>query len=299
MQRIHEAFADAPDPGALIIYLTAGDPSLDATVELALAAERGGADLIELGIAYIAPTADGPTIQAACKRALDAGSTTAGVLDAARRIREQSQIPLVTMTCVNPIIAYGLDDFARDARAAGIDGVLVSDLPPAEATEWCEAAARHDLGTVFLIAPDNTDAQIRDALDLTTGFAYIISRPGTTGARADIYEGLRPLIERVEMMASGPRRGRLRTLHRRAGGRGAQRRRRRGRRQRGGQRHRGGGRRPPGAGGGEGAGTPRLTPPPPRRHVFARRAEPSGDWLRASGAFISVQEIRGLRQTSG
>jgi tryptophan synthase alpha chain len=204
MQRIHEAFADAPDPGALIIYLTAGDPSLDATVELALAAERGGADLIELGIAYIAPTADGPTIQAACKRALDAGSTTAGVLDAARRIREQSQIPLVTMTCVNPIIAYGLDDFARDARAAGIDGVLVSDLPPAEATEWCEAAARHDLGTVFLIAPDNTDAQIRDALDLTTGFAYIISRPGTTGARADIYEGLRPLIERVEMMASVP-----------------------------------------------------------------------------------------------
>lgn len=204
MNRIHDAFANAPDPGALIIYLTAGDPTLDATVELALAAERGGADLIELGIPYIAPTADGPTIQAACKRALDAGSTTAGVLDAARRIRERSEIALVTMTCFNPIVAYGLDAFARDARAAGLDGVLVSDLPPAEAGEWCEAAARHGLGTVFLVAPGNTDRQIRDALDVTTGFVYIISRPGTTGARADIYEGLRALIERVKSMARVP-----------------------------------------------------------------------------------------------
>ncbi len=204
MNRIHEAFDAAPEPGALIIYLTAGDPSFDGTVEFALAAERGGADLIELGIAFIAPTADGPTIQAACKRALDAGSTTAGVLDAARRIRERSSIPLVTMTCINPLIAYGLERFARDAKASGIDGVLVSDLPPSEAAEWCDIAARHELGTVFLVAPGNTDAQLRDAIALTTGFVYIISRPGTTGARADIYEGLRALIERVESMATAP-----------------------------------------------------------------------------------------------
>lgn len=204
MKRIHEAFANAPDPGALIIYITAGDPTMDATVEIALAAERGGADLIELGIPFIAPTADGPTIQAACKRALDAGSTTAKVLDAARRIRERSEVALVTMTCFNPIIAYGLEDFARDGRAAGLDGVLVSDLPPAEAEEWCEVAARHDLGTVFLVAPDNTDKQMHDALDVTTGFSYIISRPGTTGARADIYEGLRGLVERVKSMAGVP-----------------------------------------------------------------------------------------------
>ncbi|NLO07539.1 MAG: tryptophan synthase subunit alpha [candidate division WS1 bacterium] len=204
MKRIHDAFTDAPAPGALIIYLTAGDPTLDDTVEFALAAERGGADLIELGIPYVAPTADGPTIQEACKRALDAGATVRGVLSAARRIREQSQISLVTMTCFNPLIAYGLEDYARDAREAGIDGVLVSDLPPAEAGEWCEIAARHDLGTVFLVAPDNTDAQIRAALDVTTGFSYIISRPGTTGARADIYEGLRGLVERVKTMAQVP-----------------------------------------------------------------------------------------------
>lgn len=204
MNRIHDAFNNAPEPGALIIYITAGDPSMDATVDIALAAERGGADLIELGIPYIAPTADGPTIQAACKRALDAGSTTAKVLDAARRIREQSQIALVTMTCFNPIIAYGIEDFARDAKASGIDGVLVSDLPPAEAEEWCEAAAQNELGTVFLVAPGNTDRQIRDALDITTGFSYIISRPGTTGARQDIYEGLRALVKRVKSMAQVP-----------------------------------------------------------------------------------------------
>lgn len=204
MKRIHDAFANAPDPGALIIYITAGDPTMEATVDLALAAERGGADLIELGIPFIAPTADGPTIQAACKRALDAGSTTARVLETARRIREQSEIALVTMTCFNPIIACGIEAFARDAKTAGLDGVLVSDLPPGEADEWYAAAAEHDLGTVFLVAPDNTDAQIRDALEVTTGFSYIISRPGTTGARADIYEGLRDLVERVKSMAEVP-----------------------------------------------------------------------------------------------
>jgi tryptophan synthase alpha chain len=204
MERIHQAFENAPDPGALIIYLTAGDPTMDATVKFALAAEEGGADLIELGIPYIAPTADGPTIQAACKRALDAGSTTARVLETAHDIRRQSQIPLVTMTCFNPIIAYGLDSFARDARDAGLDGVLVSDLPPNEAEQWCETAARYDLGTVFLIAPGNTDTQIRGALDATTGFAYVISRPGTTGAREDIYEGLSALVGRVKSMADVP-----------------------------------------------------------------------------------------------
>jgi tryptophan synthase alpha chain len=204
MERIHQAFDNAPDPGALIIYITAGDPTMDATVEIALAAERGGADLIELGIPYIAPTADGPTIQAACKRALDAGSTTARVLETAHRIREQSDVALVTMTCYNPVLVYGPEAFARDAKAAGIDGVLVSDLPPSEAEQWCAAAAEHDLGTVFLVAPGNTDAQIEAALDATTGFSYIISRPGTTGARADIYEGLRDLVRRVKSMAQVP-----------------------------------------------------------------------------------------------
>jgi len=205
MKRMHEAFQRSKQHGgALIIYVTAGDPTLDDTVQIVLAAERGGADLVELGVPYIAPTADGPTIQAACRRALSAGATVGGVLDAARRIRERSEIPLVTMTCYNPILVYGLQRYASDAKATGIDGVLVSDLPPDEAEAWLEAAAQHDLGTVFLVAPGNTDRQLRAAIDVTTGFVYIISRPGTTGARADIYEGLRDLVERVKGMAQVP-----------------------------------------------------------------------------------------------
>lgn len=205
MNRIHDAFAQAREHGgALIIYVTAGDPSLDDTVDIVLAAERGGADLIELGIPYIAPTADGPTIQAACRRALSAGATVGGVLDAARRIRERSDIPLITMTCYNPILVYGLQRYAADAKAAGIDGVLVSDLPPDEAEAWLEAAQQHDLGTVFLIAPGNTDQQLRAAIAVTSGFVYIISRPGTTGARADLYAGLRDLVTRVKSMAEVP-----------------------------------------------------------------------------------------------
>ncbi len=205
MKRIHEAFGQSKHHGgALIIYVTAGDPTLDDTVDIVLAAERGGADLVELGIPYIAPTADGPTIQAACRRALSAGATVSGVLDAARRIRERSEIPLVTMTCYNPILVYGLHRYARDARTAGINGVLVSDLPPDEAGAWLDAAAQHDLGTVFLVAPGNTDRQLRAAIAVTTGFVYIISRPGTTGARADIYQGLRDLVKRVKRMAEVP-----------------------------------------------------------------------------------------------
>ena len=169
MKRIHEAFRQSTQHGgALIIYVTAGDPTLDDTVDIVLAAERGGADLVELGVPYIAPTADGPTIQAACQRALSAGATVGGVLAAARRIRERSEIPLVTMTCYNPILVYGLQRYARDAKAAGIDGVLVSDLPPEEAAPWLEAAAQHDLGTVFLVAPGHTARQHREALEVAT-----------------------------------------------------------------------------------------------------------------------------------
>ncbi|HUS80216.1 MAG TPA: tryptophan synthase subunit alpha, partial [Armatimonadota bacterium] len=127
MHRIHDAFAAAREHGgALIIYITAGDPTLDDTVELVLAAACGGADIIEVGVPYSSPVADGPVIQAACHRALAAGATVRGVLGTVARIRERSQVPIVLMTCFNPILAFDMDRFAQAAAEAGADGVLVS-----------------------------------------------------------------------------------------------------------------------------------------------------------------------------
>ncbi len=203
MQRIHDAFAKSGN-NALIIYITAGDPTLADTVELALAAERGGANLIEIGVPYSNPLADGPVIQAACKRALAGGATVRGVLDTVARIRERSAVPLVLMTCFNPIFRFGLEKFAEAAAAAGADGVLVSDLPPYEGQQWAQAAAAVGLGTVMLVAPDNTDEQIADALAMTTGFCYVISRPGTTGTRDELWQGLSELVRRVRARASVP-----------------------------------------------------------------------------------------------
>lgn len=203
MQRIHAAFERSGNR-SLIIYITAGDPSLDDTVDFVLAAERGGADIIEIGVPYSNPLADGPVIQAACKRALAAGATVRGVLDTVARIRARSEVPIVLMTCFSPVFRFGLEEFAHAAAAVGVDGVLVSDLPPYEGEAWAQAAAAHELGTVLLVAPDNTDGQIADTLALTTGFCYVISRPGTTGARAELWQGLSELVRRVRAHATVP-----------------------------------------------------------------------------------------------
>ncbi len=205
MQRIHEAFERSNERGgALIIYITGGDPTLDDTVELVLAAERGGADIIEIGVPYSNPLADGPVIQAACKRALAAGASVRGLLASVAKIRERSEVPIVLMTCFNPVFIFGLEKFAQVAAEVGVDGVLISDLPPYEAEAWTRAASAHDLGTVLLVAPDNTDEQIADALAMTTGFSYVISRPGTTGARQELWQGLSDLVARVREHAAVP-----------------------------------------------------------------------------------------------
>jgi len=206
MNRIADKFAEAKAAGrgALVIYITAGDPNLEATYNIALAIAETGGDIIELGIPYSDPLADGPVIQAAGQRALAAGTKVAGVLECAARIRAKSQVPLVVMTCYNPILQFGPERFATQAKASGIDGVLISDLPPEESGEWTQIAAAHDLATVFLVAPATPPERVHLATDRTTGFVYAVARAGVTGARTELPEDLSDLIARIRETTEKP-----------------------------------------------------------------------------------------------
>ncbi len=206
MNCVREAFADAKRQGrgTLIIYITAGEPNLLQTVELVDTIAGAGADIVELGIPYSDPLADGPTIQAASQRALAAGCTVQGVLDCAAEIKQRNSVPLVFMTCFNPILQFGPETFAQHSQQAGVDGVLVSDLPPAESEQWVSLAAAHKLATIFLVAPTSTDERIRQATDRTTGFVYAVSRPGVTGAREELPSDLRQSVERIRRTTDLP-----------------------------------------------------------------------------------------------
>jgi tryptophan synthase alpha chain len=201
-----EVFQKAAAEGraALIIYVTAGDPSLAATVEIAEALAAAGADIVELGIPYSDPLADGPIIQAAGQRALRAGTTVAGVLEAARQIHERTGLPLVVMTCYNPILQYGPEQFAARAAQVGIAAVLISDLPPEEAEEWCGIAAARGLETIFLVAPTTEPGRMELACRQSTGFVYVVSRPGTTGVREDLPPELGGLVARLRELTDKP-----------------------------------------------------------------------------------------------
>ncbi len=203
---IPEIFQKTAEDGraAMIIYVTAGDPSLAATVDMTAALAEAGADIVELGIPYSDPIADGPIIQAAGQRALRAGTTVAGVLEAARQIKENTGLPLVVMTCYNPILQFGPEKFATRAAEVGISGVLVSDLPPEESEEWCALAAREGLETIFLVAPTTEPERMALACRLSTGFVYVVSRPGTTGVREDLPEDLTSLVERLRGLTDKP-----------------------------------------------------------------------------------------------
>lgn len=206
MSRISQAFDQVrrEGRGALVIYLTAGDPNLDVTRELVPALARAGADVIELGMPYSDPLADGPTIQQAGQRALAAGATVERIFQTVREIRRNCQVPMLIMTCFNPVLRRGLENFAAEAADAGLDGVLVSDLPPEEASPWTEAAWRHGLDTIFLVAPTTPPARARLIADLTRGFVYAISRPGVTGAREDLPADFPELIGRLRQATDKP-----------------------------------------------------------------------------------------------
>jgi tryptophan synthase alpha chain len=204
--RISQRFRELAQRGelGLVAYVTAGDPSLDATEQIVLAATEAGADVIELGVPFSDPVADGPTIQRASDRALRAGTTLAGVIDLVRRLRTSSQVPLLLFSYFNPILQMGVEKFAEAAATAGADGVLATDLTPEEADEYRVAMHSHGLDTVFLAAPTSTDERIAKIAECSSGFLYLISRTGVTGTRDALPEDLPALARRVRRFTKLP-----------------------------------------------------------------------------------------------
>jgi tryptophan synthase alpha chain len=204
--RIAARFRDLAARGemGLVAYITAGDPSLAASEKIALAAAEAGADLIELGVPFSDPVADGPTIQRASERALRAGATLRGVIGLVRAIRKHSDVPLVLFSYYNPLLQMGTEKFAAAAAEAGADGVLATDLTPEESVEYRHVLRAHNLDTIFLVAPTSTDQRIQQIAGVSSGFLYLISRTGVTGAREALPEDLPALVRRVRQFTSLP-----------------------------------------------------------------------------------------------
>jgi tryptophan synthase alpha chain len=183
-------------PG-LVVYITCGDPDLDTSRAVALAAIGAGADVIELGVPFSDPVADGPVIQRASERALRHGTTLEGVLSVAKQIREHSAAGIVIFSYLNPILQLGMDKFCAVAVTAGVDGALVTDLPVEEAGEYLRAMKAHKLAPLFLAAPTSTDARLRAITKRSRGFVYAISRTGVTGTRQELTSDAQALVQRL------------------------------------------------------------------------------------------------------
>lgn len=190
-------------PG-LVAYITAGDPSPDRTAGLVAALERGGADLIELGVPFSDPIADGPVIQRGSDRALKAGTTVARTLGIAAQIRQQSAIPIVLFSYLNPLLRYGFEALARDAKAAGVDGVLMTDASVEEAEPYVKVMRDAGLDTVFLAAPTSTEERLALVARYSTGFIYLVSRTGVTGEQSTVSASVAPLIDAVRRHTALP-----------------------------------------------------------------------------------------------
>jgi tryptophan synthase alpha chain len=203
IERKFRALADASELG-LIAYITAGDPSLEASAKIVAAAAEAGADIIEIGVPFSDPVADGPVIQRASERALRSGTTLAGVLELVRNLRTRTDVPLVLFSYFNPLLQMGLEKFAEAAASAGADGVLATDLTPEEAGEYRTALHGQGLDTVFLAAPTSTDERLARIAEASTGFLYLVSRTGVTGAREALPEGLPSLARRVRKFTTLP-----------------------------------------------------------------------------------------------
>ncbi len=191
-------------PG-LVAYITCGDPDLDTSREVILAAIRAGADIIELGVPFSDPVADGPVIQRASERALHAGTTLRSVLKLAADIRQQQpQVGLLVFSYLNPLVRFGLENFANEAKKVGVDGVLVTDLPVEEAGQYLSIMRKHQLDTVFLAAPTSPDERLKAICEASRGFVYAVSRTGITGTRQEVAADASGLVKRIKQFTSLP-----------------------------------------------------------------------------------------------
>lgn len=204
--RISQAFERirAEQRTGLVTFVTAGDPDMARSADILVALDRAGADVLEVGIPFSEPLADGPVIQRATERALAAGATASGVLDLVRRVRPVVKAPIVLFTYANPVLRMGINVFGDRAREAGVDGVLVLDLPIEEAGDFRDAMATRDIDMIFLLSPTTTDARVKDAARLGRGFLYGISRLGVTGTRDTVADGAQILAERMRAATSLP-----------------------------------------------------------------------------------------------
>ena len=206
MSRLAETFANLRRDGrtGLVTYTTAGDPDLARSAEILKALDRAGADVLEVGVPFSDPLADGPVIQRATERALAAGTTLRGVLDLVKSVRKDVKSPIVIFSYANPLLRMGLTAFADRAAEAGVDGVLALDLPIEEADEFRRVLAAKGLDTIFLLSPTTTEARIKKAAELGRGFLYGISRLGVTGARDRVASGAEAMVKRIRQHTTMP-----------------------------------------------------------------------------------------------
>ena len=189
---------------SLVAYLTCGDPDLATTLDIALAAIDAGADVIELGVPFSDPVADGPVIQRASERALRHGTSLSQVLEVAKEIRKKSDAGLIIFTYLNPILRMGITKFADAAQEACVDGALIIDLPVEESGDYLAEMEKRNLATVFLAAPTSTDARLKQIASASSGFVYAVSRTGVTGARQQLPEDAAKLVSRLRRYTDLP-----------------------------------------------------------------------------------------------
>lgn len=206
MSRIEKRFKALAQKGekALITYIMAGDPDLDTTGDLIMALEESGADIIELGVPFSDPLADGPVIQRAADRALASKTSLKKVLALVEDVRKKTEVPIVLMTYYNIIFKYGEEDFAKHASRAGVDGVIIPDLPPEEGRDIMQHCRSNGIDTVFLLAPTSNDKRIKMVSQASKGFIYYVSLTGVTGVRTTLSDSIRPMTDRIKKASKKP-----------------------------------------------------------------------------------------------